>query len=167
MRKRPCPGFEKFYVVRDDGSVIRSAPGVNARVGRALTPHVNRRTGYAQVTLHSSRQTVRRVAPLVCRAFHGPPKHGQEVNHKNGRKNDDRASNLEWVTRSENCRHRSRVLGKSRGELHGRAKLTEQDVREIRRRLARGDTKVSIADNFGITPQLVRKIQRHLVWTHV
>lgn len=43
---------------------------------------------------------------LVCEAFHGSkptPKH--EVNHKNGNKHDNRASNLEWATRSQNVQH--------------------------------------------------------------
>lgn len=41
---------------------------------------------------------------LVCRAFHGPPPTPEhtDVCHINGVKNDNRASNLRWGTRSEN-----------------------------------------------------------------
>lgn len=42
---------------------------------------------------------------LVCRAFNGPPGEDRmEVDHKNGNKWDARASNLEWVTHSENVK---------------------------------------------------------------
>lgn len=167
MRTRPCPGFEEFYVVRDDGSVIRTAPGRNARVGHALIPYIDPTTGYAQVTLHATRQNVRRVGPLICRAFHGPPTPGQEVNHKNGRKSDNRACNLEWATKSSNCRHRSRVLGKSRGAAHGGSKLTEREVCEIRRRLAHGETQTALGHEYGVTQTAISLIHRRVNWAHV
>jgi len=47
---------------------------------------------------------------LVAKAFFGAPLPGQEVNHKNGNKKDNRAINLEWVTRSENVAHSHREL---------------------------------------------------------
>lgn len=43
---------------------------------------------------------------LVLEAFAGPaPTPEHEANHKNGRKDDNRPDNLEWVTRQENMDH--------------------------------------------------------------
>ena len=43
---------------------------------------------------------------LICSAFHGPPTvEKYTVNHKNGIKKDNRASNLEWVSQKENNHH--------------------------------------------------------------
>ena len=55
------------------------------------------------------------VHELVALCFLGPkPSPSHQINHKNGIKADNRADNLEWVTCSENHRHRFDILGKRR-----------------------------------------------------
>lgn len=44
------------------------------------------------------------VHDLVCRAFHGVPKAGQVVNHKDDRRDNNKPSNLEWNTQSQNIK---------------------------------------------------------------
>lgn len=44
------------------------------------------------------------VHELVCRAFHGPPRKGQVVLHKNNNRWDNRPSQLRWGTQSENIK---------------------------------------------------------------
>lgn len=53
-----------------------------------------------------------------------------------------------------------------RGELHVSAKLTDDQVREIRALRGRASQRV-IADRFGVSDVLVSKIQLRKVWTHV
>lgn len=46
----------------------------------------------------------RSIHSMVAEAFIGPCPSGQEVRHKNGKRDDPRASNLEYGTRSDNVR---------------------------------------------------------------
>lgn len=53
------------------------------------------------------------------------------------------------------------------GEGNGLAKLTESDIREIRRRRATGELLTSIAADFGINMSNVSQIFRRVTWKHI
>ena len=66
--------------------------------------------GYLKVTLIESKNGCKKcyrkaVHRLVAEAFHGGKHPDLQVNHINGIKDDNRVSNLEWVTGSENVKH--------------------------------------------------------------
>lgn len=54
-----------------------------------------------------------------------------------------------------------------KGEKHGRAKLTEAQVREMRRRAAAGETRVHLAACYGVSPSTVDAIVGRRNWTHI
>src|SRR5689334_19530796 len=67
--------------------------------------HINR-CGYPQVHLSvNGKDAVRTVHSLVAVTFLGPLPKGKKVNHKNGKKTDNRVENLEHMTPKENTRH--------------------------------------------------------------
>lgn len=62
------------------------------------------------------------------------------------------------------------MLAKGReqhGENHAFARLTSDAVREIRRRLAAGEQRSSVAGAFGITRVHLHKIEHRILWKHV
>ena len=99
----PVVGYEGFYEVSNLGNV--------RRVGKT-TPLVlctNNKHHYATVSLcKENKKKTHLVHVLVAKAFLGLPKDGYEVNHKNENKLDNRANNLEWVTRKENSNYGTR-----------------------------------------------------------
>lgn len=55
----------------------------------------------------------------------------------------------------------------ARGERNGSARMTEAKVREIRRRVAEGERRQIVANEFGIAITTVSAIIRRLIWKHV
>lgn len=89
---------------------------------------------------------------LVAKAFIPNPENLPEVNHIDGRHDNNCVENLEWVTSSQNKLHLWRVLGIRDDE----SLLTEEQVIRIRE-----DTRPQnvIAAEYGLAQQTISKIQ--------
>ena len=95
---RPIENYSN-YEVSDVGEVR------NRSTGKVLSDFVDK-DGYHIVHVRSGGVCYnRRVHRLVAEAFLENDPNRDQVNHKNGDKADNRISNLEWCTRSENTRH--------------------------------------------------------------
>jgi len=66
---------------------------------------------------------------LVAMAFLGMPEKGIQVNHKNGIKTDNRLSNIEYVSQSQNIIHAKRNGLMPRATYR---KLSEQQIKDIK-----------------------------------
>jgi hypothetical protein len=55
----------------------------------------------------------------------------------------------------------------TRGEKHHFAKLTEQEVMEIKRRLQNGESQRAIAADYGVTGPTISRINTGSKWSHV
>lgn len=111
----PVVGYEGIYAISDLGRVKRVAHLVERKnrfgpftyvIGERLLSKRVKRNGYEQVNLYKDgAMRSMLVHRLVMSAFVGPS--DLEVNHKNEIKTDNRLSNLEYVTSSENSRYSS------------------------------------------------------------
>lgn len=84
--------------------------------GKNIKPFKVKSTGYLQIMIKGKKYSAHR---LVARAFCEGYSSELVVNHKNGIRIDNRSSNLEWVTNSENIKHTYSVLG-TKSKLCGR-----------------------------------------------
>ena len=118
--------------------------------------------GYTRLGGGRSRhQYVHRV---VWEAAHGPIPAGLEINHVNGRKVDNRVSNLALVTRGENVRHAIELGLAASGSDCSYAKLTEDIVCEIR---ASERPTREWARKLDVDAKTVRNARRGTSWRHV
>lgn len=153
---KEIPGTD--YSVSNEGRVASR----KHRGWKVLRNGINS-AGYCLVVLcvNGARQN-RFVHRLVAEAFLGPcPTPGHEVNHIDGTRINNLVENLEWVTGSENQRHRIDVLGRNNtphGEAHCRAKLTDDLVRGIRVRYAAGEAQSKIAADLGVCQSSISRI---------
>jgi hypothetical protein len=94
------------------------------------------------------------------------------INHKCDNRKCINPDHLYAGTQAENMRDMGlrgrRGYTGSPGGKHPMAKLTEPKVRNIKERLAHGETSFAIAKDYPeITPSLIRRIRRGAAWVHI
>ena len=149
------------YEVNDVGEVRR-------KDGRVCKQHISS-CGYPAVRVRrDGKSHTKHVHVLVCAAFHGgkpSPKH--EVAHWDGDRRNACAMNLRWATRTENFADMIRHGTRAFGESNHLEKLTDSGVREIKRRLAAGESPTAIARSVGHSRQGINSIKSGRQWAHI
>ena len=122
--------------------------------------------GYRTVMFYKDDHGKRhRVSRLVCEAFNGPPPTPEhQCAHNNGDRLDNRAENLAWKTVLENTDDRRRHGTINRGELNGRAILSESEATYI---LVSGEQDSNLAKKLGVKPRTVADIRARRSWRHI
>lgn len=165
-----------------------SRSGRIRRNGRELKPFASK-AGYLLVKLSIGGKPGNRLLhSLVAEAFIGARPDGMEINHIDGAKDNNAASNLEYVTASENMQHAymlglrsspppvldykdehwtTRNPARVRGENNAMARLTEAAVVQLRRRYAAGASQTALAREFHVSQSLVSNIVLRKTWSHV
>ena len=164
---KPVKDYEGLYEVSSDGQVKSLERRIHytlpsgkdsSRLCREKVLRQYEGDRYATVALYDGHGgTTNRVHRLVAEAFCDNPESKPEVNHINGDKLENRAENLEWVTAEENYEH-AMLNG-----LVDRLKLTESDVRNIKRDGKRGNQKV-LAAMYGVTLHQINGIVNGRFW---
>jgi hypothetical protein len=125
-------GYSGYYQVSSTGRVKRLARYVDRHAygivhqrfygERIIKPSLS--NGYPVVNLCKENKVKHvQVHRIVAESFIPNPQKKEQVNHKNGIRNDNRVENLEWVTNTENQRHSFQVLGRVSGRKGKRNSL--------------------------------------------
>ena len=160
------------YEVSELGDVRRARPNRVGRYVGVVLRQVAKKDGYREVKLYRDDFTwsTQRVHRVVANAFLGEPVGDRDhVAHGDGNRSNNDYRNLRWATPKENLHDRVRHKTLAAGERHGFAKLTEDNVREIRSMAAtrqKGDI-VRWAQRFGVTPSVLSNVIANRIWRHV
>lgn len=180
---RAIPQWLGLYEASSEGRVRLVTRYRHKRPGEILATFQDK--GYLYVSLRPNGDIARKQAVhrLVAAAFHGECPDGMTVNHKDAVKTNNRPGNLEYLSRGDNARH-AMDLGLyefARGDASGarkyperyrglqriNSKLSEEAVREIRRRVLMGETQASVARSYQVTASLISHICSRRKWGYV
>lgn len=131
-----------------------------------IWPFATNTHGYGQVRFRGAQAPAHRV---VCELAHGPaPTPDHHAAHDNNgvmcvSRSCVNPNHLRWATPLENEADKTKHGGIVRGERHGRSKLTEQQVQEIR--LMRGKAETSdLAERYSVSVRTIRSIHSGEKW---
>lgn len=158
------------YAVSQCGKVIsRMTLGKRDQYGKwnILKGSITSR-GYCDVGLS---QPIRRkifIHRLVLLTWIGPYSGGKDqCCHVDGNKLNNHISNLRWGSSQDNHDDQKRHGTVVRGSKHGRAKLTETSVQEIRRLAGEGCRQKILAKRFNVSRRAISRVISRKSWTHI
>jgi len=127
------------YLVSDDGRVMST----KRKVPHILQPDA---TGpYQRVTLYEGGETQRHpVHRLVAKVFLSNPSEKPYVNHIDGDKMNNRATNLEWCTCSENTIHAFELGLNKSTEEHGNTTRDNKTIHRVCKMIEEGHIRGSV-----------------------
>ena len=168
---RDILGAEGLYEVSNIGRVrsvdrvIERSNGLKHTVrSRVLKPAPDSRGYYRCGIMINKKLVTKKVHRLVAEAF-CEGDHSLTVDHINGIKSDNNASNLEWVTRAENVRRAVKngliIVPKTE------RKVNLEQVLTIKTFLKNGWGPKKISDHMGVSIHICKDISRNRTWTHV
>jgi hypothetical protein len=165
---KEIPGYDERYFINENGEVW----SVAAR--RLMSQQWDEKHPYPWLLLRCSDGKLRTVAVhrMMGRTWlELPPgpigsKKGEYcINHKDGNKQNNNATNLEWITCEENVRHAWITgLNQSIGEKSCNTKLKSAEVRRIRKDFISGKSLSSLANEYKMSVQGIHDICRFRRW---
>lgn len=156
---REIPGSEGRYEVSDQGRVRSYRYHKQWHTEPLYLSTFVSNLGYVYQRLYiAGTDKNHGVHRLVMLAFVGPSE--LEVNHKDGNRQNNHISNLEYMTHRENTRHAFHVLGRKGGQP---AKPETDRDREIRALVASGVSQHEVARRYEISQPYVSYIVRMMV----
>ncbi len=162
-------GYENIYEISNLGR-IRSIDHIvphkdgKSRIqkGRFLHTYISEK-GYIQTCLSKEGKRFNTgLHRIIAIAFIKNPNNLPQVNHKDGIKDNNSISNLEWSTNQENQLHavKNGLVNHNYGEDHHMSKLTNKQVVIIRQDINNGKTLTSISKEYNVSITAIWNIKK-------
>jgi len=179
---KAIPGYDGYYEASDLGRirsiervVAHGRHGTCKQKEKILKPALDGHRYFRVALSMGDAFRTYTVHRLIALTFLGERPEGNQINHKSGIKSDNSVSNLEYCTQSENALHSYRIgLQKPKpGSTNNNAKLTEQDVKEIREFVKqsgkRNYGRDALAEKYGVSSAHIKDIVngRRGTWSHI
>lgn len=171
-------GYEGYYQVSNLGNVKSLNRVITMKDGRKKTLKersipINKFTnGYLYVKLYKDSKcfhfSIHRL--IAIHFLDGYSELKNEINHKDGNKENNSIDNLEWCSRSENVKHAFSTglrvgIGKI-GQENNSSKLTNEQVLEIKS-LKGKMTGNKVAKKYSVSHPVIYSIWNNKTWTHI
>lgn len=145
-------GYEGLYKVSNLGRVKNSS-------NKYKKYNINNK-GYCLLSLYrDSKEKHFLIHRLVAEAFIPKVENKNQINHKDGNKENNRVDNLEWCNQKENYNHGKERFYYSHNEDHYFAKLTNDIVKCIPELYRLGFIRSTIAKILRLNPSSVEAIE--------
>ncbi len=155
-RKRAMPGEATRY--------LRDVVVIYNEEGCLFWPFARNSAGYGNISINGRNMLVHRIA---CEALHGEaptPWHDAAHSCGNGHLGCCSPLHVRWATAKENQTEMVEHGRSQQGERHYAAKLTEEDVRNIRSSTLASSV---LAKKFGVERTNIIAIRKRKSWRHV
>ena len=156
--------IEKFKPLPTNENYLISSKGrvYSKKRGRFLANRKDR-YGYARFSFAiNGKPKENYVHRAVCLTFFGEPKPGHtDVNHKDCNIENNSLENLEWCSRSHNCKHAydNSLKLALRGTIHPKSKLTQDQATAIREEyIPRKMSLRMLAKKYGVSSAIIGRI---------
>lgn len=124
--------------------------------------------GYLTVSLYRDKKEFRKyIHSLVLLIFLGPCPPGYQGCHNDGDKSKNHFSNLRYDTHKNNENDKIKHGTLTLGERNGCAKLSKDQVVEIRKMYQQGFTHLQIAQKYNVGRENIGMIIRRKTWDHI
>lgn len=161
MEIKLIPGYEKEYAISIDDVVYRL---LNRRNGickpyETPLPIKTRKDakGYSCVSLcRNGKVSTMRISRMVLLAFVGSPASDlYQAAHLDVDKDNNHVSNLKWALREENASHKKLHGTEAYGQKNGSAKLSDEQVIELRKKIVDGHSRKQLAIDYNVSKSCI------------
>lgn len=157
------PLFNDYYAT-EDGKIY------SGKSNKYLSTRKSKR-GYALVNLSiDGKCKTFSVHSLIAKAYIPNPDNLPEINHKDGNKENNNVSNLEWCTSSQNSVHalREGLMVPAKGLATKNGRFTDEDIITIRNLYnSKQYSQYKIAEMYNVTRSAIQQIIERKTYKHV